>query len=163
MWYLVWGILFFLSYGFLESNSAHTLPHNCVMWYFIFSYEQLLLFHNYYIDFLITVGSLTAAFIPLDSIISLTWTPHFSINVNPDITYCVDVVNSTSSLVLHSQCNITDTQYNYTVSPRSTCTCDTYTFTVTPVTVVGNGTSASERCNQSSGEYIIKLISNAIY
>ncbi len=51
------------------------------------------------------------------------------------------VVNSTSSLVIDSQCGITDTQYNYTVSPRST-PCDTYTFTVTPVNIVGNGTSA---------------------
>ncbi len=87
------------------------------------------------------VGSLTATPIPLDSIISLTWTPPFSLDitrVDPDITgYCVGVVNSTSSV----QCGITDTQYNYTVSPRST-PCDTYTFTVTPVNIVGSGTSA---------------------
>ncbi len=91
------------------------------------------------------VGSLTATPILLNSIIFLTLTPPFSLditNVNPDITYCMGVVNSTSSLVIHSQCGITDTQYNYTVSPRST-PCDTYTFTVTPVNIVGNGTSAS--------------------
>ncbi len=52
------------------------------------------------------------------------------------------VVNSTSSLVMHSQCGITDTQYNYIVSPNG-IVCDTYTFTVTPVNIVGNGTSAS--------------------
>ncbi len=64
-------------------------------------------------------------------------------DIDPDITgYCVGVVNSTSSLVIDSQCGITDTQYSYTVSPRST-PCDTYTFTVTPVNIVGNGTSAS--------------------
>ncbi len=87
------------------------------------------------------VGSLTATSIPLDSIISLTWTPPFSLDipgVDPDITgYCVGVVNSTSSLVIDSQCGITDTQYNYTVSPNDTV-CDTYTFTVTPVNIVGN-------------------------
>ncbi len=87
------------------------------------------------------VGSLTATAIPRDSIISLTWTPPFSLNITNvplDITgYCVGVVNSTSS-----QCDITDTQYNYTVSPGST-PCDTYTFTVTPFNRVGNGTSAS--------------------
>ncbi len=91
------------------------------------------------------VSFLTATPIPLDSIISLTWTPPFSLDipsVYPDITYCVGVVNSTSSLVIHSQCGITDTQYNYTVSPIST-PCDTYTFTVTPINIVGNGTSAS--------------------
>ncbi len=92
------------------------------------------------------VGSLTATLIPMDSIISLSWTRPFSLDipgVDPEITgYCVGVVNSTSSLAIHSQCGITDTQYNYTVSPRST-PCDTYTFTVTPVNIVGNGTSAS--------------------
>ncbi len=94
------------------------------------------------------VGSLTAIPLPLDSIISLNWTAPFSLNissVDSDISgYCVGVVviNSTSSLVMHSQCGITDTQYNYTVSSRST-PCDTYTFTVTPVNIVGNGTSAN--------------------
>ncbi len=103
------------------------------------------------------VGSLTATPIPLDSIISLTWTPPFSLdisNVDPDITgYCVGVVNSTSSLMIHSQCGITDTQYNYTVSPND-IVCDTYTFTVSPVNVVGNGTSSSvTRGILPSGEY----------
>ncbi len=86
--------------------------------------------NHYYVGLLAAVGSLTATPILLDSIISLTWTPPFSLditNVDPDITYCVGVVNSTFSLVIHSQCGITDTQYNYTVSPRST-PCDNYTF-----------------------------------
>ncbi len=62
------------------------------------------------------------------------------------------VVNSTSSLVIHSQCGITDTQYNYTVSPNGIA-CDTYTFTVIPVNVVGNGTSANMTQETSSIEY----------
>ncbi len=107
------------------------------------------------------VGSLTATPIPLDSIISLTWTPPFSLDicyVDPDIAgYCVGVVNSTSSLVIDSQCDITDTQYNYTVSPRST-PCDTYTFTVTPVNIVGNGTSASVTLISSITEGEISLV-----
>ncbi len=90
------------------------------------------------------MGSLTAT--AIGSIISLTWTPPFSMDipgVHPDIVgYCVGVVNSVSSLVMHSQCGITDTQYNYTVSPND-IVCDTYTFTVTPVNIVGNGKSAS--------------------
>ncbi len=91
------------------------------------------------------VDSLTATPIPLDSIISLTWTPPFSLDipgVDPDITgYCVGVVNPTSSLVIDTQYGITNTQYNYTVSPEDIC--DTYTFTVTPVNIVGNGTFSS--------------------
>ncbi len=103
-------------------------------------------FHHNHVGLLSAVGSLTATPIPLDSIISLTWTPPFSLEipgVDPDITgYCVGVVNSTSSLEIHFQCGITDTQYNYTVSPND-IVCDTYTFTVTPVNIVGSGTSAS--------------------
>ncbi len=99
---------------------------------------------HYYIGVLPAVSLLMAT--PRDSIISLTWFPPFSRNVfyvHPVITgYCVGVVNSTSSLVIHSQCGITGRRYNYPVSSRST-PCDTYTFTVTPVNIVGNGTSAS--------------------
>ncbi len=102
--------------------------------------------NNYIIGLLPAVGSLTATPFLLDSIISLTWTPPFSLDIpneDPDITgYCVGVVNSTSSLVIHSQCGITDTQYNYTVSTRST-PCDNYTFTVVPFNIVGNGISAT--------------------
>ncbi len=69
------------------------------------------------------------------------------------------VVNSTSSLVIDSQCGITDTQYNYTVSPNDTV-CDTYTFTVTPANIVGNGTSDSiTRGILPSGEFVILLLS----
>ncbi len=68
------------------------------------------------------------------------------------------VVNSTSSLVIHSQCGITDTQYNYTVSPND-IVCDTYTFTVTPVNIVGNGTSASvTRGILPSGEQCMNIL-----
>ncbi len=99
---------------------------------------------HYYIGVLPAVSLLVATH--RDSIISLTWFPPFSQNVfyvHPDITgYCVGVVNSTSSLMIHSQCGITGRRYNYTVSSTST-PCDTYTFTVTPVNIVGNGTSAS--------------------
>ena len=109
------------------------------------------------------VSSLTATLIPLESIISLTWTPPFSLditNVDPDITgYCVGVTNSTSSLVIHSECGITDTQYNYTVLPPNDIVCDTYTFTITPVNRVGNGTSASvTRGILPSGEYTVAII-----
>ena len=75
-----------------------------------------------------------------NSTIFLTWTSPFTLditNVNPDVTYCVGVVNSTSSLTLHSQCGITETVFNYTLPHDSVC--HMYMFTVTPVNVVGNG------------------------
>ncbi len=113
---------------------------------FLFTWVSITLMFYSIVGLLPVVGSLTATPIPLDSIISLTWTPPFSLDitgVDPDITgYCVGVVNSISLSVIDSQCGITDAQYNYTVSPRST-PCDNYTFTVTPVNIVGNETSAS--------------------
>ncbi len=114
--------------------------------------------HLFIVGLLPAVGSLIATPIPLDSIISLAWKLPFSLDipgVNPDITgYCVGVVNSTSSLVMHYQCGITDTQYNYTVSPND-IVCDTYTFTVTPVNIVGNGEPANvTRGILLSGEYV---------
>ncbi len=111
-----------------------------------------------YIGLLPVVGSLTATPIPLDSSITLTWKPPFSLDI-PGVDfniigYCVGVANSTSSLVIDSQCGITDTQYNYTVTPND-IVCDTYTFTVTPVNIVGNGTSANvTRGLLPSGEYV---------
>ena len=59
-----------------------------------------------------------------DSTISLTWTSPFTLDitgVDPDITYCVGVVNSTSSSTLHSQCEITETEYEYPIPPDSAC------------------------------------------
>ena len=78
----------------------------------------------------------------VDTDISLTWTAPFTLdipNVDPDITYCVDVVNSTSSSIVLSECGITVTGFNFSIPIGRVC--DNYTFTVTPVNVVGNGTA----------------------
>ena len=83
-----------------------------------------------------------------DSIISLTWTAPFTLDirgVDPDITYCVGVVNSTSSSTLHSQCGITETEYEYPIPPDSAC--HDHMVTVTPVNPAGNGTSSSSTYN----------------
>ena len=75
-----------------------------------------------------------------DSDISLTWTTPFILNVegfNPQLTYCVDIVNYTSSSVtLHSECGITETAFTYPI-PHGYC--HGYNFTVRPVAVVGYG------------------------
>ena len=69
-----------------------------------------------------------------DSTIVLNWTAPFTLDllfIHPDITYCVEVVNSTSD------CGITETEFTYPLLPRSWC--DEYNLTVTPVNVVGDG------------------------
>ena len=55
----------------------------------------------------------------------------------PDITYCVNVVNSNSSSTLHSECGINETEFSYPIPPDSQC--NNYTFIVIPVNLVGNG------------------------
>ena len=94
-----------------------------------------------HVGLLSAVGSLNIT--TLDSTLTLTWTPPFTLDieaVESDISgYCVDVVNSTSSSTLHSECGITETQFSYPIPPDSDCY--VYNFTVTPVNIVGNGTS----------------------
>ena len=79
-----------------------------------------------------------------DSTISLTWTAPFTLDitiVDADITYCVSVVNSTSSLALHLECGITETEYEYPIPPDSAC--HDHMVTVTPVNPAGNGSSST--------------------
>ena len=75
------------------------------------------------------------------STLSLTWEPPFTLDitgVDPDITgYCVDVINSTSSVKLYSQCGINETEFRYPIPPNTGCT--VYHFTITSVNIVGRG------------------------
>ena len=76
------------------------------------------------------------------STISANWTAPFTLDVdstNPDITYCVNVVNSTSSETLHRRCGITETHFTYPTPDNRQC--PALLFTVTPVNRVGNGAS----------------------
>ena len=99
------------------------------------------------------VGNLNATV--LDSTISLTWEAPFFLDIfsiDPDITYRVDVINSTSSQVIHSQGGITITQYNYTTSlSLERRACDVFKFIIIPVNIVGNGNESS--ISQGYGEY----------
>ena len=76
--------------------------------------------------------------------LSLTWEPPFTLNINgvdPDITYCVDVVDSTSSTTLRSECGITETEFTH---PLLDAVCySSLLLTVTPVNVVGRGAPSS--------------------
>ena len=74
--------------------------------------------------------------------ILLNWTAPFTLDIrqiDPDTTYCVDVINSTSSEILHSRCEINANNFSYPVPPGSDC--HATLFTVTPVNVVGSGTN----------------------
>ena len=75
-----------------------------------------------------------------DSTLSLTWEPPFTLDItgeDPDITYCVDVVD------LLSQCGITESEFTY---PLLDAICQGYSilnFTITPVNVVSEGAPSS--------------------
>ena len=99
---------------------------------------------------MVTVGLLSAvdavAITTSDSgsTLSLTWEPPFTLDitgVDPDITYCVDVINSTSSVTLHSECGITETEFSYPLPEDAVC--HSYVLAITPVNVVGRGVSSS--------------------
>ena len=91
-----------------------------------------------YVGELLAVTSLTLSLHKPN--ISLSWTAPFSLdipNTDPDITYCVDVINSTSSTIIHSDCGITVTEYTYPIPLDNGC--HDHAITVTPVNVAGNG------------------------
>ena len=109
------------------------------------------------IGLLSAVGSLTLS---VQSSWTLTWSPPFTLDINgvdPDIAgYCVDIVNSTSSSLLCSECEVNVTEFTYPIPPRSWCY--NYTFTITPVNVVGNGTSSSLNYSTSLGCKMIDVM-----
>ena len=63
----------------------------------------------------------------VDSDIVLNWTRPSTISSK--LLYCVIVVNSTSSSIVHSKCNITDTNFIY--PEPFDADCNLYSFTVT--------------------------------
>lgn len=60
----------------------------------------------------------------------MTWSPPITQGNGP-ITYCVDVVNSTSTTPSHSICDITETRYTYKLPAKYWC--DIYFISITPV------------------------------
>ena len=97
---------------------------------------------------MVTVGLLSAVdavnIMASNTTLSLTWEPPFTLDitgVDTDITYCVDVVNSTSSATLHSQCGIDETEFSYPVPQDAVC--HSYVLTTTPINVVGTGAPSS--------------------
>ena len=90
--------------------------------------------------------------------VTLNWTAPFTLDIsliNPDITYCVDVVSATTSATLHSECGVRDTEFTYLLPPRSWC--HQYNVSVTPVNVVGNGSIESIKFFQAhlTGKFLL--------
>ena len=68
----------------------------------------------------------------------VNWTAPPTPETSVGITYCVDVVSTTSSATLHSECQIDETGFAYHLPYRSWC--HILNFIVTPVNPAGNGT-----------------------
>ena len=91
------------------------------------------------------VGSLSLNSTPFT--ITLTWTRPFTLDIagdGPDITgYCVDVViDKLSSSTCLSNCDINNTEFQYTLPPDRGCH-DSYMFIVAPINIVGIGLPAN--------------------
>ena len=75
-----------------------------------------------------------------DSIISINWTTPFVPVIYPEVSYCVNVMLVNSN-TLHSNCDINQTEFVYTMPPNISC--DTISITVTPVNSLGTGPSST--------------------
>ena len=70
--------------------------------------------------------------------ITLSWV---SYNYTNNITYCVNIIQlNETSLLVSSECGLTETVYTFTSPGHGPC--DTFNFTVTPTDGVDNGTSS---------------------
>ncbi len=85
----------------------------------------------------------------INSTISLNWVPPFTLDLFSTITYCVGVVNSTSSARLEISCGSDEIRFEYPLRQPSGRSCDDYIFTVTPVNEAGNGTPTSIQYSQA--------------
>ena len=82
-----------------------------------------------------------------DQSISLMWKAPFTLNltgVDPDIIYCVDVMDSLRN-TLYSLCGINTT--SVTIPLDTDLMCQANVYTITPVNPAGNGTRLSMDVN----------------
>ena len=81
--------------------------------------------------------------LPQSGVISLTWTPPFSLDitgVDLDIWYHVEVYNITSGRTPLTNLIVNGSEFNFTVPHPSPC--DQFEFRVTPVNGAGDGTTS---------------------
>ena len=82
-----------------------------------------------------------------DQSITIMWEAPFTLdltNVDPDITYCVNVMDTFSN-TLYSQCGIDIT--NVTIPLNADLMCQASGYTITPVNPAGNGSVATDLLN----------------
>ena len=78
-----------------------------------------------------------------DQSVTIMWEAPFTLDltgVDPDITYCVDVMDSLRN-TLYSQCGIDTT--SVTIPLDADLMCQASAYTITPVNFAGNGTRLS--------------------
>ena len=93
------------------------------------------------------------------SSILLTWTPSFSLDIDPDFWYCVEVYNiSQGRAPLSTNFNVYETQFYFTAPKFSLC--NLFEFRVFAVNQVGNGslTSVDVTFNKSKYYYNIAIL-----
>lgn len=91
----------------------------------------------------ICVGNLSLGFPNMtmsNSTIFITWRAPLTVQ-GVQVAYCVDVVKSSSSISVHSQCGIRETMFSYPIP--SDAECQVYNFVVTPVALVGMSETAT--------------------
>ena len=68
----------------------------------------------------------------------IQWMAPFSLDSSTEVTYCVDIYNSTDQTLDISICGLNETQYRYE-SMSDPSPCDGVDIYVTPVNSAGNG------------------------
>ena len=82
-----------------------------------------------------------------DQLVTIMWEAPFTLNLTnnmePDITYCVDVMDSLNN-TLYSQCDINIASVTI---PLNADLCQASGYTITPVNPAGNGSVATDFLN----------------
>ena len=114
----------------------------------------------HFVGVLDPVSNLTTA-TTCDNNVDITWTAPYSIDVpstEPDITYCVDIFNtsSTSQTIFYSRCDINQTYHH--VSSRLSAYAE-YQMAVSAVNRIGSSSTTSMTLvNRVKGMMVFKLV-----
>ena len=111
---------------------------------------------TYYIGVL-SIGPISLT--TTDSVFYLTWPEPPTLDItdeDPDIVgYCVDVIDSTSSVTLHSDCEITETEFYYPIPSDAPCT--EYVFNIRARNAAGTGEPSTTDYRTIAGMFVSQL------